>query len=123
MGALVNVLQHGAVYEFGITDADAPVINGMKVRRLELKFAPEVAAKSQNGEGLSDSLTIAKPDKFQIMATASGVINDLASFQNVAATFTFRDRFFVIMSKTEPRQKGEYVEASVEATSDPLITS
>jgi hypothetical protein len=95
----------------------------MKVRRLELKYTPEVVAKSQNGEGMTDSVTITKPDRFVMTATASGVINDLATYQNSAASFTFRGRFFLITSKTEPRQKGEYVEASVEAESNYLVTS
>lgn len=121
MGTHTN--QHGQVYEFGITDAQAPVVPGMKVRRIELKSEPEVFAQAQEGEGHTDSVTVTKPDKFMKTATASGYITDLSQYENAAGagTFNFRGRKYIIRSIAEPRNKGEYVEGSVEAVSFALV--
>jgi len=117
MGNLIKNNQFGQTYEFGLNDADAPVIPGLKVRTLDLTYEPEVNETAQDGEGAVESVTTTKPDKRSIKATATGYISNLSQYRTQTASFTFDGRFFIIGPVKEPRQKGKYVEGSVEAVS------
>lgn len=116
-----NVIQYGATYEFGIKSADAPVIPGMNVTKIQVGYAPEVNVKSQNGEGKTDSRVVDKPEDFDIRVKVTGRITDLDAFASTAANFTWRSRYFVIDGKSEPRERGAYVEADCDAESNVLI--
>jgi hypothetical protein len=120
--ALVSNNQFGQIYEFGISDADAPTIPGMKVRKLELTYQPEVNEKADDGEGHAESVTTSKPDKRMIQATATGYISDINTYRSQIASFAFNGRFFIVGQVGEPREKGKYVEGSVQATSYAGIT-
>ncbi len=121
--ALVQSNQFGAVYEFGISDAKAPVIGGMKVRRAEITYQPGVTEKAMEGEGHVESVTTSKPEKRDWVGKFSGYIFDLNAFQVATANFSWRGRFWIIDSSTEPRQSGKYVECDVNATSYALVNT
>ena len=123
MGNLVKNNQFGQTYEFGLNDTDAPTIPGMKVRMLDLTYEPEVNETAQDGEGAVESVTTSKPEKRSIKATATGYISDLTAYRTQTASFTFNGRFYIIGPVKEPRQKGKYVEGSVEAISYAGVTS
>lgn len=121
--ALVKNNQFGQVYEFGLQDADAPVVAGMKVRRIEIQYAAEVTEKANDGEGHVESVTTSKPDKRMASARCVGYIHDIGAYRTASATFTFAGRFYIIESVTEPRQAGKYVEGEVSAYSHAGVTS
>ena len=116
-----SVIQYGETYEFGVKSSDAPTIAGLNVTKISVQSMPEVVAKSQNGEGKTDSKVVDDPAKFDIKVKVTGRITDLEAFQDSAADFTWRGRYFVIEGKDEPRDKGAYVEASMDAESNYLV--
>ena len=123
MGNSTNTIQYGANYEFGVNADDAPVVAGMNVIKIQVKDAPEVFAKSQNGEGKTDSITVDKPDRFDFDVTVTGRISDIAAYRgDSSGAFSWRDRYFVVQGRTEPRDRGQYVEGEVTAVSTILVT-
>ena len=123
MGNSTNTIQYGASYEFGVNSSDAPSVPGLNVTKISVKDAPEVFAKSQNGEGKTDSITVDQPDKFDFEVTVSGRIFDLAAYRGSGSgAFSWRDRYFVVNGREEPRDRGAYVEGQVGAISTVLVT-
>jgi hypothetical protein len=121
--ALVSSNQHGAQYEWGFQAADAPTLTGFVARAADLKYEPEVRSEATDGEGHVDSVTTSKPSKRKITATFTGYITDQFDPLTLAEGFTFEGRFFLIGPISEPRQKGQYVEVSIEATSNANVES
>jgi hypothetical protein len=115
--SLVSNNQHGATYEFGFQAADAPAIAGFVARTADLKYEPEVDAVATDGEGHADSVTTSKPSKRKITATFTGYITDQFDPVSLPEGFNFNARFYLIKNISEPRQKGQYVEVSIEALS------
>jgi hypothetical protein len=120
--ALTQTNQHGATYEFGFQAADAPTIAGFVARRAEIKYEPEVMAEAKDGEGATDSVTISKPNKRKASATFTGYITDQWDPESLAEHFTWNGRKWFIGAISEPRNKGEYVEVSIECTSLANVT-
>jgi hypothetical protein len=121
--SLVQNNQFGEIYEFGFKAADAPEFSGFVARKAELRYEPKVWAESEDGEGHVDGITTSKPDKRTINGTFTGYITSVFDPSTMAAGFTFKTRYFIIRSVSEPRNKGEYVEVSIEAVSEPNISA
>jgi hypothetical protein len=121
--ALVSSNQHGAQYEWGFEAADAPAITGFVARAADLRYEPEVRSEATDGEGHVDSVTTSKPAKRKITATFSGYITDAFDPTTLSEGFNFEGRFYLISQISEPRQKGQYVEVSIEATSNAGVES
>ena len=119
MSSLFSSTQNGAVYEFGFSVADAPVITGFVARSAETKYGPEVQVTATDGEGHVDSVTSSLPAKRMIDGSFTGYITDQFDPLAVAGNFTFLGRFFIIKPNgiSKPRKKGEYVEVTIEAQS------
>ncbi len=120
---LVSSNQHGAIYKFGVTSSDAPVIAGFTCREAELKYAPEVKEEAQDGEGHADSVTVSKPNKRMISGTFTGNVSDAWDPLSLNDSFTFNSRFYVIDDISEPRKKGKYWEVVISGTSKAGIQS
>lgn len=125
--ALTESNQYGATFLFGVTDADAPTIAGMKVRSVQIKFAAQVKETSPDGEGHVESITVSKPVKRMATATFTGKVTDAAAFAAVP-DFTWtntsvpNNTFWIITTPGCNREAGKYAEASIEAESYPGIT-
>lgn len=113
---------HGVAYIFGIQDADAPTVTNMKVRKVELKWASEVKAEAQNGEGHVEAIAVSKAANRMCTATFSGYITTGFKATTLANIITFDSKKFIIDEISEPRNKGEFVEVSISATYHSLIT-
>ena len=121
--ALVNSNQFGQTYLFGFLSSDAPVITGFVARSAELRFEAETFAQAQDGEGVTESIVTTKPDKRKITATFGGYIISGFDPSSISASFTFLGRFYIVRNISQPKKKGEFNEASLEAESYALITS
>ena len=125
--ALVQTELHGVNYVFGFQDADAPVITNFACRKAELKFAPEKKAEAQNGEGHTESIALSKATCRQVTGTFTGYISAGFSANSIENAFNFEvnevSRYFIVDDISEPRNKGEYVEVSISATSKVLVTA
>lgn len=121
--ALVDSNQYGATYEFSVESGDVPSISGLTLRRAELKWDPEVFATATNGEGHVDAVGVSKPAKHMITGTFTGYIAAGTDPNSLAQTFTFEGRFFIRRSFTQPRQKGDFWEITLEAVSYSNVTS
>lgn len=120
---LVNSNQFGAQYIFGFQSTDAPTITGFVARQADLNYEAETFAQAQDGEGLTESVVTTKPDKRKITGAFSGYILAGYSSSTIAASFTFLGRFYIVKSVSEPRKKGEFVEAVLNAESYALVTN
>ncbi len=120
---LLSSNQHGAIYKFGVTSADAPAVAGFKCREAELKYAPEVKEEAQDGEGHADSVTVSKPGKRMINGTFTGNVDETWDPNSLTDSFNFLGRFYVIDDISEPRKKGKYWEVTITATSKANITN
>ncbi len=121
--ALVNSNQYGQSYLFGFSSADAPVITGFVARSAELRYEAETFAQAQDGEGVTESVVTTKPDKRKVTATFGGYIITGFDPSSISATFTFASRFFIVRNVSQPKKKGEFNEASLEAESYALVVS
>lgn len=125
--ALIQTDLHGASYVFGFAASDAPTITNFTCRKAELKFAPEKKTEATNGEGMIESIAITKMGFRTVTGTFTGYIASGFSSNSIGNTFNFTvngvSRYFIIDDISEPRNKGEYVEVSISATSRALITS
>jgi hypothetical protein len=121
--ALVNTDLHGnTTLEFGFKASDAPSIPGFLARTVSSSDAePEVFVTATNGEGHVEAIAISKPANKMINATFTGYITNTFNKLSVPSTFNFLGRKFFIKKVSDPRPKGEFVEASIEAQSFPLI--
>lgn len=131
-----NAETHGLQYDFGMLTANAPVITGFNARKADLKFEPEVYQEAQDGEGHAEAIALSDASHRMITGTFTGYIlatlgtggaNAPGRVNAIPNTFSFTvngvSRFFIIKSMSEPRNKGEFVEVSLEVVSKSLITS
>ena len=115
--------QYGATYEFGSpADADAPTIAGMKVRKVQLKFDPQVMETSPSPEGSVESVTVSKPEKRKWTGTFTGPVSNSATLATTA-DFTWNNRFWIVTSPGSNKDAGKYGEGSLEAVSYPGVTA
>lgn len=121
--ALVSTNQFGASYKFGFESTDAPTITGFVARAAELRWEAETFAQAMDGEGHTEAIATSKPDKRKITATFSGYILTGFDASTISASFTFQGRFYIVRNVSDPRKKGEFVEASLEAESYANVTS
>lgn len=121
--ALVDSNQYGATYEYSVESGDVPVISGITLRRAELKWDPEVMSVATNGEGHVEAIAISKVNKHKITATFTGYIAQGTDPNSLSQSFTFEGRFFLRTSFTQPRQKGDFWEITLEAVSHANVTS
>jgi hypothetical protein len=120
---LVNSNQFGQQYLFGFLSSDAPTITGFVARSAELRFEAETFAQAQDGEGLTESVVTTKPNKRKVTASFGGYIITGFDPSNIAASFTFLGRFYIVRNVSQPKRKGEFNEVTLEAESYALITS
>ncbi len=131
-----NTENHGLSYDFGMFSANAPTITGFNARKAELRFEPEVYQEAQDGEGHAEAIALSKATNRMITGTFTGYIlstlgsggaNAPGRSNAIANTFSFSvngvSRFFIVKSISEPRNKGEYVEVSLEVVSKSLVVS
>jgi hypothetical protein len=116
----------GAQYNFGFKAADAPTITGFTARAVStLDSEPEVFVTATNGEGHVEAIAISKVDKKKLTCSFTGYVTD-AFFSNgipqVTSPFTFLGKKFFVKKVSAPRQKGAFVECSIDAEAYPLIT-
>lgn len=115
---------HGAQYVFGFKDADAPTgLTGFTARKAGSDVEPEVFAEATNGEGAAEATAISLPASRMINLTLVGYISTAFNKLTVPNSFTFLSRFFLIKKISEPRNKGEFIEVTIEAVSKKNITS
>ena len=102
-------------YAFGFQTSDAPTIDGFSARNADLVYEAEVYSEAMDGEGF---VTAIARTEAKVSASFGGYlttnsINDTTSpLENY---FTFLGDFFIIKGLTDPRKKGAFVEATVEA--------
>lgn len=114
---LTQTTQYGTAYEFGFDDSQAPSIAGFVARSADLRHEPEVFSTATDGEGHVDSVVVTKSTNRKITGTFTGYITSGYDADAIATSFSFRGRFFIVNTVGEPRRKGEFVEATLEATS------
>lgn len=119
---LVSTNQHGASYQWGFEAADAPTITGFVARTAEVRYEPEVVSEAKDGEGHTDAIAISKPNKRIATGTFTGYINENWNPESLPEHFTWEGRKWFILSASEPRKKGEFVEVSLEVKSWPNVT-
>lgn len=113
----------GAAFVFGFKAADAPTITGFTARAVSTNDQePEVFVTATNGEGHVEAIAISKSANKKMTCSFSGYISDSFSATSVAGYFTFLSRKFFIKKISQPRQKGAFVEVSIDAESYPLIS-
>lgn len=120
---LVNSNQFGQSYLFGFSSSDAPSITGFVARSAELRYEAETFSQAQDGEGVTESVVTTKPNKRKITATFGGYLTSTFNPSTISATFTFLGRFYIVKNVSQPKRKGEFNEATLEAESYALITS
>lgn len=118
-----NSNQFGQSYLFGFTSTDAPTISGFVARSAELRFEAETFAQATDGQGITESVVTTLPGFRKITATFGGYLTTAFNPSTITAGFTFLGRFYIVRNVTQPKRKGEFNEASVEAESYALITS
>jgi hypothetical protein len=123
--ALAHTDLHGnTTLVFGFAASDAPSIAGFLARSVSTSDAtPEVFVTATNGEGHVEAVAVSKSANKMISATFTGYITTSFNKLTVGNTFSFLGRFFIIKKISDPRPKGEYVEASIDAESYPLVTA
>jgi hypothetical protein len=111
----------GQNYIFGFESKDAPVINNFFARKAELRYEPEIYVTATDGEGMTEAVAVTLPAKRKITGTFSGYVKTGFSQANLLNTFSFKSRKFIVKSISDPRNKGEFAEVSIEAESFALI--
>ena len=117
---------HGQNYVFGFPAADQAsiTISNFTPRGISTSDRePEVFQTATNGEGFVEAVAIAKPANKMISVTLIGYISSAFNAGTVGNSFTLFGRFFLIKKISDPRQKGQFVEVSIDAVSYPLVTS
>jgi hypothetical protein len=120
---LVNSNQYGASYLFGFLSSDAPVITGFVARSAELRYEAETFATATDGEGVTEGVVTTKPAKRKITGTFTGYIQTGFNPATISADFMFLGRKYIVRNITQPKRKGEYNEASLEAESYANVTT
>jgi len=117
--------QHGIAYVFGFATSDAPVITNFAARRADLRYEPEVFQEATNGEGQRESVALSNVSNRMVSGTFTGYIVAGFSGNSIANNFNFTvngvSRRFIVKSISDPRNKGEYAEVSLDVVSYPLI--
>jgi hypothetical protein len=121
--ALVSSNQYGASYLFGFSSSDAPTITGFVARSAELRYEAESWAAATDGEGVTEAITTTKPEKRKITATFTGYIITGFDPSTIGDSFTFLSRKYIVRNVSQPKRKGEYNEASLEAESYANVTT
>lgn len=119
----VETENHGAAYVFGFAAADAPNISNFTGRKAQSDVEPEVFATATDGEGHVEAVAVSLPAKRMINLSVTGYISSSFDAKTVANTFSFLTRFFIIKKISDPRNKGEYVEVTIDAVSYANVTS
>lgn len=114
---------HGQSYVFGFAASDAPSISNFTARRAQTDVEPEVFDTATNGEGHVEAVAVSLPANRMINLTLSGYINSSFNKLTVGNTFTFLTRFFIIKKISDPREKGKFIEISIDAVSYANVTS
>lgn len=112
---------HGATLVYGFLAADAPTIPNFIAFKAELTYEPEVFAQAQDGEGHTLSVAVSKSVFRKITGTFTGYIAANTSGNGIGNTFAFDvngvNRFFIIKSISDPREKGAFAEVSLSVES------
>lgn len=124
---MANSETHGSQYRFGFQSSDAPSIANFFARSADLRYEPEVFVPATDGEGHTEAVALSKSSHRKITGTFTGYISASFSGNQIGNTFNFSvggtSRFFIVRNISEPRQKGNFVEVSLEAESYKLVTS
>jgi len=124
-GGVNTLLENGSLgpaYVFGFQTADAPAVTGFSARNADLTIEPEVYSEAKDGEGFTTALARTGP---KITASFGGYLT-AASLAVLDETFLYPPTtgdFYIIKGISDPRRKGEFVEATLEAESYENITS
>jgi hypothetical protein len=109
-------------FEFGIDDADAPTMAGYKFHTADLAYEGEVFAQAQDGEGHTVAVVASNPNKRNINGTFTGYIVGGADPAGAnTATVEFMGFTFIVKSVKVGKKKGDFWEASVDATYFPGV--
>ena len=131
---MANHEVHGNQIVFGFTSANAPstlTAAGLLCRKAELKFEPEVFQEAKDGEGHTESIALSKIAYRALsgsftgyittsLGTGTGGANALPNSFNFAINGV--SRHFIVKGISEPRNKGEFVEVSLDVMSVALVT-
>lgn len=117
---------HGQQFIFGFTATEQASISitGFAPRGVSTSdLEPEIFVTATNGEGHVEAIALSKPANKKITVTLTGYIDSSFNRNNVGNSFSLFSRFFLVTKVSDPRQKGEFVEVSIDAVSHPLVTS
>jgi hypothetical protein len=117
----------GGSYLFGFAAANAPTITGFTARAVATSDSePEVFVTAINGEGHVEAVAISKTANKKLTCSFTGYVTsaffDANGVPVATSPFTFFGRKFFIKKISAPRQKGAFIECSIDAESYPLIT-
>lgn len=117
---------HGQQFVFGLRAADTAgfSVTGFFPRGISSNdIEPEVFAKATNGEGSVEAIAITAQGKKKLTVAVMGYIDSSFSRLSVTNSFTLFGRFFLITKISDPRQKGDFIEVTIDAESHINVTS